>query len=515
MSNYARYVKFSVMALTMSVAQTSWVWAQQPDATQPQQKETQQQPPQADAAQQQDQSNQQPDSQQPSVKDQPQGETQQQPQQANRAQQQDESNQQPDSQQPSVDESVSSLPKIDSKLGVPPEEKFALYRVLQMRQDVRKQMQQMYGMQNRLQDLGNNIAAFYETDARLVIFGENSMQRQGYQLKKAVYFLDEDKIAEYNYQPSKPQPATGPIFEGAVSPGCHKLLVQLDYHVQQRPFPYKTGYGVRMQGAQSFRMKEGQTVVLRSVGFTQESQTSTNGKQGELQVIQFVMQAEPNDIKGKPIVNLKDVFNEAGLEVFVQNNMPSEYKLIGFEVRLNGIPLRDYVKLYREANSAAAAQSPVNNQDATGKLLFRGPVAPGTKQLLQVQVTYQGQEKNYGYLGHHQFALNFERKIDLPANATTPVQLTAYLGDPDAFVVEKTPSVRMDIFQASVGADKVELVDSCKTVEYFAAKRKQEAQQQPQGSTAATPAAPDSSPQNSAAGSSATQKPASKEQLEP
>ncbi|MEM7588796.1 MAG: hypothetical protein AAF320_01310 [Myxococcota bacterium] len=481
-------MKFSIMLLGMSVVQGTWAWGQEANTTK---QETVQSKKEEEGTTKQ----QQPDSKEPVT--QSANETSKTDVPAQQAKQETDGEQKPsetdvteenvakqqdgaEQKQEAIDESVSSLPKIDSQLGIPPMEKFALYGVLSLREQVRKQIQDMAHVHRRLKHLGDNVAAFYETDARLVIFGENSMQRQGYQLEKAEYFLDGHKIAEYRRGSNASSPQVGPLFEGAVSPDCHTLKVRLDYLVKQRPFPYKTGYRVQMYGEQSFRMQEGQTLVLRSVGFTQEHLPAQGGKSGDVQAVQFVMQTQPNQVKGLPIVNLKDVLNEAGLEVSVQNSMPPEYKLIGFEVRLNGIPLKDYLR------PKEAAQTGV---------LFRGPVLPGKDQQLQVQVTYQGQEKNYGYLGQHQFALNFERKIQLAANATTPVRLTAFLGEPASFTVEKTPSVRMEISQASVNTKEIELVDTCKSAAYFKAKQREgKRQNQQQGASAGSSETQGSSP---------------------
>ena len=369
------------------------------------------------------------------------------------------------------DESVSSLPRVQSNLSIPHPEKFVFARVRELERKLDRQMAVSFYTAKRLHKLRNNVHAGFETDSKLVIYGQNTMGPR-YALQRATYYLDDNPkpiaVMRTSSSKTKPRDETGriiagektPLFEGFVTPGCHTLRIHAVYRGGKKPFPYKTNVSVTLKGEQSFLAQEGRTIVLQAVSFEDKRIRVKGIAKPDLK---FVMSAQSNRVKGYPLVDVTDVFNKAALTVTLDNRLMSKngekYTLVSRRVYVDGAPL-----------------SPLGAHSADN-VVHNGPVAVGPHRLDAV-LTFRGPGRSYDLLGQHEFSLKFRKDFRAEAQGETKVNLVAVLGEADSFQVERKPAIRIKVTQAPAAVGGIKLVNSCKSYEYWHAKKRQASKQQ-------------------------------------
>ncbi|MEM7494631.1 MAG: hypothetical protein AAF471_00490 [Myxococcota bacterium] len=378
---------------------------------------------------------------------------------------------------PRPDESVSSLPRVQSNLSIPQPEKFVFARVRKTQTDLNELLARQMHLAKKLHALGNNVHAGFETDAKLVIHGKNAMGPR-YALQRATYYLDDNPepiaVMQAPSRKSRTRDETGRLvkgksgvlFEGFVMPGCHTLRVHAVYRGGEKPFPYKTNVRVTLKGEQSFLAEEGRTIFLEAVSFEDKRRRVKGIAKPDLK---FVMAARPNRVKGRPLVDVTDVFNEARLTVTLDNRLMSKsgekYTLVARRVYVDGAPLSPL------GGGGAGREIESDN------VVHSGPVALGPHRLDAV-LTFRGSGTGYDLLAQRDFSLRFRKDFRAEANGETTVNLVAVLGEADSFQVERKPAIRIKVTQTPAAVGGLKLVNSCKSYEYWRAKKRQAPERQ-------------------------------------
>jgi hypothetical protein len=233
----------------------------------------------------------------------------------------------------------------------------------------------------------------------------NKAPESKYRLESTEIYIDDAKKPLAQGGPhNQGMPRKNELFFGAITPGCHELLVKAKFVRITNDLVGKLAVNrvEKITAIQAFNAAPGYLINIEIEGYETENTFASFDKSPG---IRFINKAEPNFLPGKPLISLDDVLKQGRLQINYITEDLSNHKLASKSVSIDGRPILTDEKYDQK----------------DGAIIFDAPITPGEHNL---NTTLVFTEKKWITGGpSYNFRLSFAQKFYVELGQTTVINL--------------------------------------------------------------------------------------------